>query len=1043
MNKLHIGKNDGLVYKKITADNYDAACSLCIRVFDKQVAPLNPPHGRDTFVKFVTGQPLKQTFDNGEVFFHGCFDTNISPERLVGIIAVKFIRRQPHISLLFVLDEYSGKGIGAELIRIGVGNAKSVTVNASINAEEFYKKQGFRRTAGVVFEDGLKTIPMKKTEDRKTMKLFSGVLSVILPVLIALIALYANGISPFGEKSFLIYDLKSQYIDFYNSFSRIFSGDLFYSFSRTLGGDNFTLNAYYLFSPFNLILLFFSKESMADGVLVLYLLKTTASGFSFAFVMQKTSLINRCGRVFYIMLPAVATAYALCGFAVSYSLNVFWLDALVLLPFLSLALEKAIKGKPVSYIVITTLSLMINFYFGFMLVIFSLTSFFAYSKILSSSYKTIHFRKFIKFTSIGCMLSGFVTVPVLFGLLTTKLSTSNPLYAIFSSAGSYESLSMIGILLLVVAIVITLIQVGERFLPNNKKSLEKEKKFSLHFVDPEVKKLIIPLAAAIIIFWMFIQFDLTSSLFLSLFPTNQDVNVPPLFITMTGAVFALIFVFLNRIDKEKRIALSMLSAFWLLTLLIKPLYLVLHMGQQPLSYPGRYIFIISFLLLQNAMIASGRISVHKCGDGAIRDNSPVRIAALISVALLMVFETSVNAFLVFRNNESSYYGYTDRNAYIKYVKNNDAVIEKVKESEKSFFRTEKTYNRSLNDAYTFNTSGISHYSSMYENEIINTLNLMGLSASAYWVQYKGSTPVTDMLFGIDYVLDDNILTTFYQEKYYKKQFSENGISVYKNPYSLNLAIAVQSEAENLRADTIDPFMLQNNYVKAVTGAELQPFSIVNSYEREETVFSDGSNYGKEDNGKTENITYTFELEKSGGLFMCIKYGTRPVRIFVNGEYITHYFTHDTSGSVYLGDFSSGDEVIISLEANIGMGESVVGIKEENEFFAVLDIDKLQNIVDSIKDKTKVLKAESGKINIIVENGQDLMLTLPYSPGWKAKVDGVATETFNIGSGFLGVELLNSGEHSVELVYTPPGLGRGAIITVLGVIALVLVLTKKK
>ena len=96
-------------------------------------------------------------------------------------------------------------------------------------------------------------------------------LSSCIPALVMLAYFIYRGFSPFGNSSLLTVDMGQQYVAFYEYFRQTIlghPGQLFYSFSNGLGSDMFGTWAYYLLSPTNLILLFFKKESITTGILI-------------------------------------------------------------------------------------------------------------------------------------------------------------------------------------------------------------------------------------------------------------------------------------------------------------------------------------------------------------------------------------------------------------------------------------------------------------------------------------------------------------------------------------------------------------------------------------------------------------------------------------------------------------------------------------------------------------------------------------------------------------------------------------------------------
>lgn len=62
----------------------------------------------------------------------------------------------------------------------------------------------------------------------------------------------------------------------------------------------------------------------------------------------------------------------------------------------------------------------------------------------------------------------------------------------------------------------------------------------------------------------------------------------------------------------------------------------------------------------------------------------------------------------------------------------------------------------------------------------------------------------------------------------------------------------------------------------------------------------------------------------------------------------------------------------------------------------------------------------------------LFLSMPYSSGWTATVDGVPVATVQANVGFTGIPLTD-GTHAIEMRYTTPGLKTGAIVTILSLL----------
>lgn len=96
-----------------------------------------------------------------------------------------------------------------------------------------------------------------------------------------------RGVYPFGNSTILNIDLGQQYVDFlaWAKNTLLYHPEqIFYSFNKSLGGDMVSVWAYYLFSPFNLLLLLFPQPQIPLRIAVITLLRYGFMGLSFFFL---------------------------------------------------------------------------------------------------------------------------------------------------------------------------------------------------------------------------------------------------------------------------------------------------------------------------------------------------------------------------------------------------------------------------------------------------------------------------------------------------------------------------------------------------------------------------------------------------------------------------------------------------------------------------------------------------------------------------------------------------------------------------------------
>ena len=130
------------------------------------------------------------------------------------------------------------------------------------------------------------------------------------------------------------------------------------------------------------------------------------------------------------MVPLFATAYALSGMLVSYQMNVIFYDAMIMLPLVIVYLEQLLDGEAAyPYSIALGLTLLLQFYMGYMISIFVvLYAFYYVSPRLSiegtwkeklKHYVRPLWKAFV-YSVLGAATASILLVPVFFNLLESK-----------------------------------------------------------------------------------------------------------------------------------------------------------------------------------------------------------------------------------------------------------------------------------------------------------------------------------------------------------------------------------------------------------------------------------------------------------------------------------------------------------------------------------------------------------------------------------------------------------------------------------------------
>jgi len=161
-------------------------------------------------------------------------------------------------------------------------------------------------------------------------------LAFVLPGVVMLWVYAALGVAPFGDRTVLLSDMSSQYVEF---FCALKNGEVFFSWSKALGTGYIGVFSYYVSSPLSLLTLLAPNEELPAALAVLTALKIALAGLSFVLFAQRR--FPDCG--YGALLGAVC--YALMSYNAAYSICIMWLDGVIWLPLILLALERIVAGR--------------------------------------------------------------------------------------------------------------------------------------------------------------------------------------------------------------------------------------------------------------------------------------------------------------------------------------------------------------------------------------------------------------------------------------------------------------------------------------------------------------------------------------------------------------------------------------------------------------------------------------------------------------------------------------------------------------------------
>ena len=282
--------------------------------------------------------------------------------------------------------------------------------------------------------------------------------------------------------------------------------------------------------------------------------------------------------------------------------------------------------------------------------------------------------------------------------------------------------------------------------------------------------------------------------------------------------------------------------------------------------------------------------------------------------------------------------------------------------------------------------------------------------------------------------------------YYELLNKYDNIYTYLNKYNLPIGFMSDKNILNLELKEYEPFINQNNILKAMNN------NIEDVFIKENAKVT-LNNLELDKNSKTllykkinynDNASLIFEVEQ---LTNGILYGYFPsktnkkVDILLNGKSIIDITDQN---SFHYNIVELGNHKYKKQKIEIRLLEDSINLTDY--MFYTLDLDKFDNAIKLLKqsDELKILEYKNDyiKANINVINDGTLYTSIPYNNNFKILVDNKEVKGEKLLSALLALNL-DKGNHEIIIKYTPKDLYCGSILSVIGVISFIIIYKKDK
>lgn len=802
-----------------------------------------------------------------------------------------------------------------------------------------------------------------------------------------------------------------------------------------------TLNYYAIGDPLNLLYGFVSPkntETMYDFMIVLRMYLAGITFIMYARKMKKRSYGTVIGALVYVF----------SGFCFRLGLrHPFFINPMIYFPLLCLGIEKIYqRERPYVFIFAVCVSAMSNYYFFYMLTIFAVIyawiRFYKYTEENKMKNFCLTILKFGMYYTLGIAMAAVILLPSVIGFLGNGR---------YGNGVDWKSL---------------IVYPGKYYL------LFIENFIGYGNMGSNTNAGYLPIVGIVVLFTLFSQ-RMKHKKYRAAFIASIIALILPIFgYAFNGFSYA---------NNRWAFALSFIVA--LLTAEMYPRLFVMSKRQQIGIGAGIIIYTV-FCIIVNASgeeILKNKGIMAACGLIAVfyilllifqrlGYDTQKRIVR-VSMAILLLISVGVHGYYRFDPKE---YAYTQEfmdqgQAYRTLKEDNIRMLSKV--NDPSVYRVHAEGYRYKNYGLINHLNTISGYYSITAKCVTDTIKGYDTLGMQYADKYKG----VDQRLGLLSLAGVKYITVAHNSQVAKdvsskgdvpygveKQSKKGNITLYKNKYALPFAYAYDSymteqQYEQLNGIGKEQTMLaqiilnQHPADKEIQHNEQRNDPDIQTISLPETRISSpkGKKYAditvpvekdKETYLYFKNLVYHGKKNGDDNFILTGRKGTKGILVTQN-DVQQKIHIQSTFNPYYFGR----KDYIVKINHQTSKAKEKVRLNflspGEYEFddislITVPKKDVLARLKERKENSMKQIQYEGNHFRGVYHAKKDqiLCVTIPYSKGWKATVNGNRTKIYKANGMFMGI-IMKKGTQSVKLDYETPGLKIGAWISLVAWIGL--------
>ena len=850
-----------------------------------------------------------------------------------------------------------------------------------------------------------------KSNTKVKLNIPHAIVALLITLCMYVILLAVCRITPFGNHTWIVYDMKRQYADFYAYFRSVLSGEnnIFYSFSTTLGSGVLGFFTYYLTSPFLFIVALFPASKLPLAISIVIGLKLSLASCTMDMFLQKY-----CGKSAYLC----SVTYGFCGFIIANAMNIMWLDAIIMIPVVMMMTERLLKeGKLVGYIISVAVTIYLNYYVAYMLLIFVLLWFMVRLFAVKEKEPSQAIFRLGMATVAGAAVDAVFLIPAFLelknnpmeaqelgsGLVVSDLTIRQLISKLFSM--SYDSLQIYwGAPMIFCGVAIAILVL--LFLLNGRAPWREK-------------------VAMLVLLGVFVVSFVYERLNLIWHAGIQITNYP--YREAIICVFLLLVCACRGLQElDKGITAGSFVVAGVLAGVI---------ATWVLRHPDVYVsswkigLNVALVIATFVLLATWKI----CQKGI------VHLAMAAMIMIMQFADLGLNAAYIYRTeslieeSQASYEEATEAMA---------RAVNQVKELDDGFYRVENWSPRQQNDSMQHAYNGVTHYSMAGLTYARTFLQNLGYNDDEQYADYgHDNTQTADSILGIKYVLTDAAHAGRMHKDY--KLVVDGDVQAYENPYALSVATGVYRD---MSGESMDPFSLQEDIYSRLAGEMVSIFVPA---------------------GVTEWIIpvgrpieeYIVKAAKSGEMYFYMTdfYDDyNNMEIYVDDEFYSYYGNDSCKMVLNLGYMEEGESIHVRIKADDADDFG-------NALFVTEDTESLADAYNLVLDRqARIEKISSSHLKLELDSAYTvgdeisgevgIFTTIPYEKGWKVKVAGAKVAPVEVYDSMMYIPVteaiqqveLEPGENlEVDIRYVPEGFELGAALSVVTIITMILIASLRK